>query len=48
MRKYQDKEKNLKFKGSIFVQFETVEVAKAFMDVESIKFNDVRLIRKWA
>ncbi|XP_032685441.1 la protein homolog isoform X2 [Odontomachus brunneus] len=48
MRKYQDKEKNLKFKGSIFIQFQTLDVAKIFMAVESIKFNDVTLIRKWA
>lgn len=48
MRKYQDKEKNLKFKGSIFVQFQTIDVAKAFMNVESVKFNDAELIRKWA
>ncbi|EFN83074.1 La protein-like protein [Harpegnathos saltator] len=48
MRKYQDKEKNLKFKGSIFVQFQTLDVAKAFMTVESVKYNDVELIRKWA
>lgn len=48
MRKYQDKEKNLKFKGSIFVQFQTIDVAKDFMAKESVKFNNVELIRKWA
>ncbi|XP_017890408.1 la protein homolog, partial [Ceratina calcarata] len=35
MRKYQDKDKKLQFKGSIFVQFKTLEDAKAFMARES-------------
>lgn len=48
MRKYQDKDKTFKFKGSIFVQFENLENAKAFMAVESIKYGDTELIRKWA
>ncbi|XP_014476465.1 PREDICTED: la protein homolog [Dinoponera quadriceps] len=48
MRKYQDKEKNFKFKGSVFVQFKTIDIAKVFMDAESVKYNDTELIRKWA
>lgn len=49
MRKYQDnKDKVYKFKGSIFVQFKTLDGAKAFMNVESIKYEDTELIRKWA
>ncbi|EZA58323.1 La protein-like protein [Ooceraea biroi] len=48
MRKYQDKDKTYKFKGSVFVQFETLDGAKAFMDKESIKYGDAELIRKWS
>lgn len=49
MRKYQDnKDKVYKFKGSVFVQFETLDGAKAFMNIESIKYGDTELIRKWA
>ncbi|GAB1859755.1 La protein-like protein [Camponotus japonicus] len=49
MRKYQDnKDKVYKFKGSVFVQFETLDCAKAFMNIESIKYGDTELIRKWA
>lgn len=48
MRKYQDKDKVFKFKGSVFVQFETFEGAKAFMTVESVKYEDTELIKKWA
>lgn len=48
MRKYQDKDKVFKFKGSIFVQFETRDDAEAFMSVESVKYEDTELIRKWA
>lgn len=48
MRKYPDKEKVLHFKGSIFVQFKTLENAKAFMSRESVKYNDTELIRKWS
>lgn len=48
MRKYQDKGKKLQFKGSIFVQFKTLEDAKAFMARESIKYGDTELIRKWS
>nr|XP_012232331.1 PREDICTED: la protein homolog isoform X2 [Linepithema humile] len=47
MRKYQDKDKTFKFKGSVFVQFENLDSAKAFMAVESIKYGDTELIRKW-
>lgn len=48
MRKYQDKDKNFKFKGSIFIQFNTLDGAKTFMAVESMKYEDTELIRKWA
>ncbi|KAF3426136.1 hypothetical protein E2986_01849 [Frieseomelitta varia] len=48
MRKYQDKEKKLQFKGSIFIQFKTLEDAKAFMDRKSVKYGDTELIRKWS
>ncbi|XP_070523210.1 la protein homolog isoform X1 [Cardiocondyla obscurior] len=47
LRKYLDKDKVLKFKGSIFVQFETIDAAKAFMNVDSIKYGDTELIKKW-
>lgn len=48
MRKYLDKEKKLQFKGSIFVQFKTLEDAKAFMGREPIKYGETELIRKWS
>lgn len=48
MRKYQDKDKVFKFKGSVFIQFETLDGAKAFMDIESAKYGETELIRKWA
>ncbi|XP_015179070.1 PREDICTED: la protein homolog [Polistes dominula] len=48
IRKYQDKDKVLHFKGSIFVQFKTLDDAKTFMERKSVKYNDVELIRKWA
>jgi len=48
MRKYQDKDKSYKFKGSVFIQFVTLDGAKAFMDKESVKHGDTELIRKWA
>ncbi|CAK9833927.1 La protein homolog [Anthophora retusa] len=48
MRKYQDKEKKLQFKGSIFIQFKTLDDAKAFMARESVKYGDTELIRKWS
>ncbi|XP_029167874.1 la protein homolog [Nylanderia fulva] len=48
MRKYQDnKDKLYKFKGSVFVQFETLDAAKAFMSIESIKYENTELLRKW-
>ncbi|KZC11665.1 PREDICTED: la protein homolog [Dufourea novaeangliae] len=48
MRKYSDKDKKLQFKGSIFVQFKTLEDAKAFIARESVKYGDTELIRKWS
>ncbi|KOX70523.1 La protein like protein [Melipona quadrifasciata] len=48
MRKYLDKEKKYQFKGSIFIQFKTIEDAKAFMDRKSVKYGDTELIRKWS
>lgn len=48
MRKYQDKDKFFKFKGSIYVQFTTLDAAKAFMEIESVKYEDTELIRKWS
>ncbi|KAG7197396.1 hypothetical protein KM043_018500 [Ampulex compressa] len=48
MRKYLDKEKKMQFKGSIFVQFKTLDDAKAFMARESVKYADTELIRKWS
>ena len=48
MRKYLDKDKKLQFKGSIFVQFKTLEDAKAFMARDSIKFGETELIKKWS
>lgn len=48
MRKYSDKSKQLHFKGSIFVQFKTLEDAEAFMARKSVKYGDTELIRKWA
>lgn len=48
MRKYLDKQKKMQFKGSIFIQFKTVEDAKAFMERQSVKYEDIELIRKWS
>ncbi|XP_003700046.1 la autoantigen-like [Megachile rotundata] len=48
MRKYLDKEKKLQFKGSIFIQFKTLEDAKAFMARDPIKYGETELIRKWS
>ncbi|XP_076172328.1 la autoantigen-like [Ptiloglossa arizonensis] len=48
LRKYQDKDKKLQFKGSIFIQFKTMEDAKAFMAREPIKYGDTVLIKKWS
>lgn len=47
MRKY-TKDKKKYFKGSIFLQFKTLEAAKAFMEQESIKYNDTELIKMWS
>lgn len=51
MRRYQDpkdKNKKLKFKGSVFVQFVTLDDAKKFMARESVKYGDQELIRKYS
>ncbi|XP_012256905.2 la protein homolog [Athalia rosae] len=48
MRKYMDKEKKLQFKGSVFAQFKTLELAKSFMEKESVKYEETELIRKWS
>lgn len=48
MRKYLDKDKTLHFKGSIYLQFKTLDDAKNFMARESVKYNETELIRKWA
>lgn len=48
MRKYQDKEKKLQFKGSIFVQFKTLELARSFLETESVKYEGTELIKKWS
>jgi len=50
MRNYADKkgkEKVWKFKGSIFLTFKTEESAKAFVEDDKEKFNDVLLIKKF-
>ena len=33
------------FKGSVFVEFATVDEAKTFTSLESVKFNDEELIK---
>ncbi|XP_015588148.1 la protein homolog [Cephus cinctus] len=48
MRKYQDKQKKLQFKGSVFVQFTTVEDAKVFLEKDGVKYEDTELIKKWS
>ncbi|XP_053975015.1 la protein homolog [Hylaeus volcanicus] len=48
MRKYSDKDKKLQFKGSIFIQFKTLDDAKAFMDRGPIKYEETELIKKWS
>ncbi|KAL2729596.1 la protein [Vespula squamosa] len=48
MRKYLDKDKTLHFKGSIYLQFKTLDDAKTFMARKSVKYNGSELIRKWA
>ncbi|KAH8321251.1 hypothetical protein KR059_008486 [Drosophila kikkawai] len=48
MRKHFDKPtKSYKFKGSIFLTFETKEQAKSFLDQEKITYNERELLRKW-
>lgn len=47
MRRYTDKEKKSHFKGSIFIQFKTLDSAKAFMEQEAVKYEDTELIRKF-
>ncbi|XP_017120933.1 la protein homolog [Drosophila elegans] len=48
MRKHYDKPtKSYKFKGSIFLTFETKEQAKAFIELEKLAYNDRELLRKW-
>lgn len=48
MRHYRDKtNKTMVFKGSVFVVFRTEELAKAFMELESVKFNETEVIKKW-
>jgi len=48
MRHYRDKEtKSMKFKGSVFVVFKTEELAKKFMEEETVKFKETELIKKW-
>lgn len=45
MRKYKDSDKNMHFKGSLFVQFKTLDDAKTFLARESLKYNGVELIK---
>ena len=33
------------FKGSVFVEFESADEAKAFVNQESLKYNDQELIK---
>lgn len=48
MRNWHDKvEDKWNFKGSIFVTFPTKEEAAAFLKLESVKYGDQELIRKW-
>ncbi|XP_076621868.1 la autoantigen-like [Colletes latitarsis] len=47
-RKYHDKEKKLHFKGSIFIQFKTLEDAKAFMSRGTVMYENIELIKKWS
>lgn len=39
------KDENRLFKGSVFVEFATVDDAKAFVDWESLKYNEEELIK---
>ncbi|XP_070160350.1 la protein homolog [Polyergus mexicanus] len=48
MRKYQDYPgEDYKFAGTVFVQFETLDGAKAFMNIKSVKYEGIELIRRW-
>ncbi|XP_039479947.1 la protein homolog [Drosophila santomea] len=48
MRKHYDKPtKSYKFKGSIFLTFETKAQAKAFLEQEKIAYKERELLRKW-
>nr|AAL68124.1 AT22034p [Drosophila melanogaster] len=48
MRKHYDKPtKSYKFKGSIFLTFETKDQAKAFLEQEKIVYKERELLRKW-
>ncbi|XP_067001190.1 la protein homolog [Anabrus simplex] len=48
MRAYRDKEKNtFLFKGSVFVMFNSKEKAEEFVKMESVKYQDTELIKKW-
>ncbi|KAK0079372.1 hypothetical protein PV325_001345 [Microctonus aethiopoides] len=48
MKKYKDSDKQMQFKGSIFVQFKTLDDAKAFLARESVKYNEVELIKMFS
>lgn len=39
------KDENRLFKGSVFVEFATVDEAKAFVGRESLKYNEEELIK---
>nr|CAD7599979.1 unnamed protein product [Timema genevievae] len=48
MRSYLDKAaKEHKFKGSVYVIFKTKELAEKFLNLESVKYGETELIRKW-
>uniref|UniRef100_A0A069DU10 Putative rna-binding protein la n=1 Tax=Panstrongylus megistus TaxID=65343 RepID=A0A069DU10_9HEMI len=48
MRSWNDKAANeWKFKGSVFVIFKTVAGAETFLKLESVKYKDEELIKKW-
>lgn len=48
MRNYQDKTNGVQgFKGSILIVFKTVELAKSFLELPSVQYEKVYLIRKW-
>ncbi|XP_017056654.1 la protein homolog [Drosophila ficusphila] len=48
MRKHYDKPtKSYKFKGSVFITFETKDQAKAFLEQEKLAYKERELLRKW-